>query len=72
MPDSQDRDEQFIVLDLIDDAVIASAYSPLAGTTDESGCGRRPRIAGQQFDSCLQTSSDLRIKLAEPSGSARG
>ncbi len=56
----------------IDDAVITGSYSPLAATTDESGRGWRPRIAGQQFDGGLQAPSTLRIKLAELSDSGRG
>jgi hypothetical protein len=72
MPNGQDKDEQLIVLDVIDDAVIAGSCTPLAAATDESGCRWRSGIVGQQFDSCLQTPSDLRIKTAKLSGSGRG
>ncbi len=34
MPNGQEKDEQLVVLDLIDDAVIASSHSPLAVATD--------------------------------------
>ena len=65
MAHPQDKDEELIIMNLVDDAVVAGSDPPLAGTTDETGCGRWTRILGEEFEDGLDASSDVGIKLAE-------
>jgi hypothetical protein len=37
--DVEDQDKKSVVVDLVDDAVVPGADSPLAGAANESGCG---------------------------------
>lgn len=65
MTGSQNQDHEAIIVDLIDDAVVTCADSPLSGATNELSCFRRTRITRQQVDSRLNTAASLRIKFAQ-------
>lgn len=65
MTHPQDKDEELIIMNLVDDAVVAGSDPPLAGTTNETGCGRWTRILSEEFEDGLDASSNVGIKLAE-------
>lgn len=47
VPDAQNEDDELVVVDLVDDAVVAGADSPLASPANQSGCRRRSRLGGE-------------------------
>ena len=51
MTHPQNKDEELIIMDLVDDAIVASSDPPLAGTTNETGCGRWTRILSETLAS---------------------
>ena len=65
MTHPQDKDEELIIMNLVDDAVVAGSDPPLAGTTNETGCGRWTRILNEEFEDGLDASSNVGTKLAE-------
>jgi hypothetical protein len=62
--DLEHENEQFIVVDLVDDAVVAGPDPPLASAADESGRGGGSRLVGEQIQRCLEASADLRVVFA--------
>lgn len=65
MTHPQDKDEELIIMNLVDDAVVAGSDPPLAGTTNETGCGRWTRILNEEFEDGLDASSNVGTKRAE-------
>lgn len=57
--------DQILSFDLVHDAVVAGANSPLAITTDEWGRRRWSRIGAEQFERCLYSSPPFWIELAQ-------
>jgi hypothetical protein len=51
MTHRQNKDEELIIMDLVDDAIVASSDPPLAATTNETGCGRWTRILSETLAS---------------------
>src|SRR5664280_2598225 len=51
MTHRQNKDDELIIMDLVDDAIVASSDPPLAGTTNETGCGRWTRILSETLAS---------------------
>jgi hypothetical protein len=51
--DVKDEDEEPVVFDFVDDAVVASADCPLAGAANELGCRWWSGFGGEQFEWCL-------------------
>lgn len=47
VPDAEDQDDGDIVVDLVDDAIVARANPPLAGASEELCRGRWPRLGGK-------------------------
>lgn len=68
MAEPENEDEEPVVLDLVDDAVVAGANSPLAGSPDQLGRGRWSRFVSQQFQRRLEAPAYLRVELAELTG----
>lgn len=66
------EDEQFVVFDLVDDAVVAGADPPLARAADESGRSWWSRFDGQQIERGLEPSADLGVVFAQLAGRSRG
>lgn len=64
----EDEDEQFVVVDLVNDAVVAGPDPPLARAADQAGRGRWPWVVGEQLECGLDPSTDLRVLFAELTG----
>ncbi len=60
----EDEHDEFAVIDVVNDAVLADAHSPCAPTIDESFGGRRTRGLGEEFDGGLDASLRMGVKLA--------
>jgi hypothetical protein len=64
MTQTEDKNDKLCVVDLVDDAVVASTHSPFARAADQlCRCGRT-RIGAQQLDRRLQTAPYLGVELA--------
>ncbi|KHL04367.1 hypothetical protein LK10_05515 [Sinomonas humi] len=63
MPRVDHDDEKYLILNPVEDAVVAGAYAPF-GATSELPCGRWTRFLGEQVDCRLDTALCLRRKLA--------
>jgi len=68
---SQDEHQQPFIVDLVDDAVVASPHSPFACATNQPSRRRRAWVLGKEFDDRLETSSGVRIELAELAACSR-
>ncbi len=64
VPKADDDDQQHVVLDGVDDAVIAHA-DPESGTALKCTCARRARVLGEQRDRTLNPTADLGVELAQ-------
>ena len=65
VPDAEDKHDEPVLVDFVDDAVITSAYAPFSGTADELCCCWWTRIGGKKFDSSLDSASRRRIEFAQ-------
>jgi hypothetical protein len=65
MGHSEDENKKLPVMDLVDHAVVARADLPFACAPDKAGGSWGPRLFGQKFDHRLESSSGLRVELAE-------
>src|SRR5665647_552565 len=63
--DAEDQDEESVVFDLVDDAVVAGPDSPLAGAANEPGCGWWSGFCSEQLKCCLDAAAYLWVELAE-------
>ncbi len=63
MADSEDEDYQVVVMDFIDDAVVACSYSPFAGSSDELNRFGWSWISRKKFDCGLHSASNLWVEL---------
>ena len=63
MSDPEDEHNQLVVVDLVDDAVVARAHPPLAGPAYKLGCLGRSGVGRQQVDGCLNPTANLWIEL---------
>ena len=63
MPGSEDEDDQLVVVDFIDDAVVACSCSPVAGTSDKLNRFGWSWIRRQEIDCGLYPASNLWVKL---------
>ena len=50
MSNSEDEHDQLLVLDFIDDAVVACSYSPFAGSPDKLNRFRWSRMSREEID----------------------
>lgn len=67
----QHQHEELVILDLVDDAVVAGAHSPLAGSADEWGHCRRSWIGAEQLERRRDTATDWRVALTQLAGRSR-
>lgn len=65
MPDGEPKDQQGVVLDLVDHAVVAGAHPPLSRSAHQPSRGRRARVVGQQLDRRLDAPPGRRVEPAE-------
>ena len=70
VPERHDDDQQDVVLDCVDDAVVADAHAH-AGSPAERPCRRWARILGEESDGALDATSDGRVELPERTESSR-
>ena len=70
MPEPYHDDQQHVVLDGIDDAVIPDPNTE-ARTSLQGTCSRWARILREQCDGALDTSPNLRVELVQGPGSRR-
>lgn len=70
MPEPYDDDQQDLVLDCVDDAVVTYPDTK-AGPTLEGTCTRGSRIVRKQRNRALEATTNLRIKLAQGPGCRR-
>lgn len=63
MPGSECEDDQLVIVDFIDDAVVACSYAPFAGPSDKLNRFGWSRVCRQEIDCGLYPASNLRVKL---------
>lgn len=63
--DCYDENEQHVVVDLVDDPVVAGAYSPVAVSADEFPGSARLGLGCQQFDRGLNAPLHGMLQLAQ-------
>ena len=63
MPDLHDQDDQFRVVNLVDDAEVTRAHPPFPRSTDELAGRGRPWITRQEIDGRLHATPAGRIEL---------
>ena len=66
MANTDDEYELLLVVDFVDDPIVARAYSPLSGATNQPSCGWRPGIGSEHLDRRLNPSAGWWIELAQP------
>ena len=62
---AKDEDDELVVVNVVDDPVVAGTDPPLARATDEPGRGWWPGIDSEQLNGGLEASPHIRIELAE-------
>ncbi len=62
---SQDKHEQLIIMDLVDDAMDTGSHPPLSRAADKWRSRRRPRVFSEELDDRLDPASDVWIERAE-------
>jgi hypothetical protein len=72
VPNGHDQHEEPVVINFVDDAVIAGFVPPLAAATHQLSGGRRPWLVGKQVDGGLDASPGVRIQFAKLTGGGRG
>lgn len=65
MPDGDDENEQHVVLDGIDDAVVTGTDPELTGTARESSSARGSGFLGQHVERSLDAPSSRRVESSE-------
>ena len=65
MSNRHDEDQENVVVDLVDDSVVASAHPQRPITTDQPGCPAGSRLLGQQLDGALHSSSRGGVELSQ-------
>lgn len=68
MPHLQNEHDKFSVFDVVNDAVVAGANSPLARSPDQPSGRGRPRIVAEQLERGLDAATSLGVELAELAG----
>jgi hypothetical protein len=63
MSDSENENDQLVVVDFIDDAVVACSYSPFACPSDQLNRFGRSWVSRQELDCGLHPASNLRVEL---------
>src|SRR5665647_689068 len=63
--DAEDKDQESVVFDLVDDAVVAGADSPLPGAANKASCRWWSGFGSQKLKCSLDTSAHLGVELAE-------
>ena len=71
MPDSENQDEQSVVVDFVDDPVVACSHAPFTGASDELNRFGRARISCQEFDCGVYSAPDLWVEFAKLSFGGR-
>jgi hypothetical protein len=61
MTGAEHEEQQDVVVDLIDDAVVARSDPPLACSAHEPGGGRRVRVESQELDGSLHPAPCLGV-----------
>lgn len=62
--DGEDEDHQYPVIDLVDDAVVSSAYAPLTVPSDEFFGTCRARLLGKQLNDSLNPALRVTVQFA--------
>ena len=65
------QDEEYIVMNLVENPIVASSHSPLSRSAHELGRGWRARIVGEKLDCRLKSTTHRRIELTELSSGDR-
>mgnify|MGYP000906570976 CR=1 FL=1 len=63
MTNSEDEDHQYSIVDLVDDAVVASAHTPLAMPANELLGASRAGLLGKQLDDSLNPALRMAVQL---------
>jgi hypothetical protein len=64
VPDGDDDDQQDVISDRVDDAVVADA-DPEAGSSSQRACCGRTRVLSEERDGTLDALADRRIELLQ-------
>ena len=65
MADIDYEDDQYVIVDLVDDSVVAGTDPPLALSADQRLGPARPWLIGEELDGRLDPPSSGRLELAQ-------
>jgi hypothetical protein len=65
MSHAKHEHEELLLVDLVDDSVVAGADPPFARATDELHCCGRARVVGEKLEHALDSSADVGSELLQ-------